>query len=146
MSNYKKLNIEPKYVHEMTEFGFQQYLKYVPYSSLIADLEYAFVGQIWNALRKDDTFSEDQNPNPQVLGITLTFPLSNWKMQSIFDENEMVKYPKYKADLNVRIGKAGEDQVEGFVKNNKPYVERKIDRGFDIINTWKFRETYLNQD
>ena len=67
-------------------------------------------------------------------------------MQSIFDENEMVKYPKYKADLNVRIGKAGEDQVEGFVKNNKPYVERKIDRGFDIINTWKFRETYLNQD
>ena len=46
MRKYKQLNIEPKYVHEMTEFGFQQYLKYVPYSVLIADLEYAFVGQI----------------------------------------------------------------------------------------------------
>ena len=46
MRNYKRINIEPKYVHEMTEFGFQQYLKYVPYSVLIADLEYAFVGQI----------------------------------------------------------------------------------------------------
>ncbi len=67
-------------------------------------------------------------------------------MQSIFDENEMLKYPKYKADLNVRIGKAGEDQVKEFVKTNKAYVERKIDRGFDIINTWKFRDTYLNQD
>lgn len=46
MRNYKRINIEPKYVHEMTEFGFQQYNKYVPYSCLIDDLEFAFVGQI----------------------------------------------------------------------------------------------------
>ncbi len=146
MAKYKKLNIEPKYVHEMTEFGFQQYLKYVPYSCLIADLEYAFVGQIWNAINKDIDSQTEQPIDRSVPGAALTFPLSDWKMQSIFDENEMLKYPKYKADLNVRIGKAGEDQVKEFVKTNKAYVERKIDRGFDIINTWKFRDTYLNQD
>ena len=44
MRNYKRINIEPKYVHGRTEFGFQQYNKYVPYSCLIDDLEYAFVG------------------------------------------------------------------------------------------------------
>ena len=146
MAKYKKLNIEPKYVHEMTEFGFQQYLKYVPYSCLIADLEYAFVGQIWNAINKDFDSQTDQPIDRTVPGAALSFPLSDWKMQSIFDENEMLKYPKYKADLNVRIGKAGEDQVKEFVRTNKAYVERKIDRGFDIINTWKFRDYYLNQD
>ena len=109
MAKYKKLNIEPKYVHEMTEFGFQQYLKYVPYSCLIADLEYAFVGQIWNAINKDFDSQTDQPIDRTVPGAALSFPLSDWKMQSIFDENEMLKYPKYKADLNVRIGKAGED-------------------------------------
>ena len=144
MAKYKKLNIEPKYVHEMTEFGFQQYLKYVPYSCLIDDLEYAFVGQIWNALRKDNASNYESHQNPAVPGTPLTFPLSDWKIPSIFDENDMLRFPKYKADLNVRIGKAGEDQFKEFVKGTKPFVERKIDRGFDIINTWKFKDTYLS--
>ena len=60
MRNYKRINIEPKYVHEMTEFGFQQYNKYVPYSCLIDDLEYAFVGQIQAKIRHLDLVSEDR--------------------------------------------------------------------------------------
>ncbi len=84
-------------------------------------------------------------PDKAVPAAVLTFPLSNWKMESIFDENDMIN-SKYQADLNVRIGKAGEDQYKELLKSEKPFVERKIDRGFDIINTWKFRDTYLNQD
>lgn len=87
MANYKKLNIEPKYVHMMTEFGFQQYLKYVPYSCLIADLEFGFVGQIHKMINKVETMSDDhKRPEEQVP--SEQFPLSNWKMSSIYDENE----------------------------------------------------------
>ena len=44
MNQYKHHNIEPRYVHQRQEIGFQQYMKYVPYSSIIDDLKMAFAG------------------------------------------------------------------------------------------------------
>ena len=35
MRKYKQLNLDPKYVHKRTEFGFNHYVKFVPNSSLI---------------------------------------------------------------------------------------------------------------
>ena len=35
MRKYKQLNIDPKYVHKRTEFGFNHYVKFVPNSCLI---------------------------------------------------------------------------------------------------------------
>jgi len=46
--------------------------------------------------------------------------------------------------LDRRTGQAGIKEVEGYQKKGEPYVERKIDRGFDIVNTWKFQQKYLN--
>ena len=85
MSNYKYLNIEPKYVHNRTEFGFQQYLKYVPYSVLIEDLEYAFVGQIQARIEQLANMSDDGRRNDEGQP-SIEFPLSKWQMKSIFDE------------------------------------------------------------
>ena len=42
MLKYKALNIKPKYVTARTEFTYNQYLKFVPFSCLIADLKFAF--------------------------------------------------------------------------------------------------------
>ena len=35
MRKYKQVNIDPKYVHKRTEFGFNHYVKFVPNSCLI---------------------------------------------------------------------------------------------------------------
>lgn len=78
MKNYKAINIEPRYVHQRQEFGFNQYLKYVPYSCLIQDLEYAFVGQIKQKVQQADYDREESK--------LVMFPLHNWKMQSLFNE------------------------------------------------------------
>jgi len=73
------------------------------------------------------------------------FPLCNWKMGSIFDER--VKGVEYwTAIFDRRTGKAGQYEVENNKKLNKNYEERKIDRGFDIVNTWKIKSTYLGPD
>ena len=55
MAEYKHLNIEPKYVHQRQEFGFQQYLKFVPYSVIIDDLKMAFAGQIKRRIKQLET-------------------------------------------------------------------------------------------
>lgn len=135
MSNYKRINIEPKYVHEMTEFGFQQYNKYVPFSCLIEDLEYAFVGQIQSKIRHLDLVSEDRNHD---LDKVAEFPLSDWKMSSIFDERGRDE-KEWETEIKQRTGQAGVEEYEKLTRAGKLFEERKIARGFDIVNTWKIK-------
>jgi len=134
MQKYKQLNIEPKYVHEMTEFGFQQYMKYVPFSCLIADLEYAFVGQIQARIHQVETMSDDNRRNDHDVE---EFPLIPWKMSAIFDERD--QGDDYRQALDRRTGKTGQKEYEAQKQKNN-----KIDRGYDIINTWKIKSKYLN--
>ena len=84
MLKYKALNVKPKYVTAKTEFTFIQYLKFVPYSCLIADLNFAFFGQIKAKLKQD----ADEWTNEALLDKSDDdiYPLSDWKMASIFDE------------------------------------------------------------
>lgn len=58
MERYKDLNINPRYVFQRMEINFQQYQKYVPYSCLISDMEYALVGQVQERQRNHDAESE----------------------------------------------------------------------------------------
>ena len=69
------------------------------------------------------------------------FPLVSWKMSSIFDERK--QGPEYWLAIDRHTGKAAEKEIESMQKQSKKYEERKIDRGFDIVNTWKIKETYL---
>ena len=143
MRNYKKLNIEPKYVHEMTEFGLQQYIKYVPYSCMIEDLEFAFVGQIKAKIKSPDMMSEENNKRADDKDVE-EFPLSNWKMKSVFDETPLKKQgQRYENLLRYRQGFKGvfsEEEVLKEMQDNETVVEN-----FDIINIWKLK-SYLKQD
>eukprot|EP00354_Favella_ehrenbergii_P011160 CAMPEP_0170453308 /NCGR_PEP_ID=MMETSP0123-20130129/1929_1 /TAXON_ID=182087 /ORGANISM="Favella ehrenbergii, Strain Fehren 1" /LENGTH=72 /DNA_ID=CAMNT_0010715629 /DNA_START=1732 /DNA_END=1950 /DNA_ORIENTATION=+ len=69
----------------MTEFGDQQYQKYVANSCLIPDLEFAFVGQIQAKLRQEELMSEDKNENERADD---EFPLVKWQVTSVYDEPE----------------------------------------------------------
>lgn len=44
------------------------------------------------------------------------------------------------------MGKTGEKEIESLIKLGKKFEERKIDRGYDIVNTWKIKSTYLISD
>ena len=141
LNEYKRKNIKPKYVHARTEFTFNQYQKFVPYSCLIEDLEYAFCGQIMDLIQKqDDVLSNDENKRVDELE---EFPLSSWKMKSIFDENDQPE--EYWQDLERRVGKTAQNEVNTLQKQNKMVIEKKIDRGFDIIRTWDIAQVKNDQ-
>ena len=99
------------------------------------DLEYAFVGQITKRIRNFDKDSDDhmKKQEPDVVD----FPLSEWRMASLFDEREMGE--EYWQALDRRVGRQAEREVEVLQKQNKPVVEKKIDRGFDIVRTWDIK-------
>ena len=66
-------------------------------------------------------------------------------MRSIFDERD--KGEEYWAAIfDRRTGRTGQVESEMNQKMSKKLEERKIDRGFDILNTWKIKSTYLGQD
>lgn len=150
MKEYKKLNIEPKYIHNRTQFGFQQYIKIVPVSVLVQDFEKAFVGQIQKKILEVENMSvenpiEANNGNNTNADRIDEFPFSNWKMSSVFDERVLGE-DYWSAIFDRRTGKTGQIESEINQKQNKKIEERKIDRGFDILNTWKIKSNYLGPD
>ena len=68
----------------------------------------------------------------------------NLEVEEKKEREEKESRVSYKLTLERRTGQAGIKEVEGYHKKGEPFVERKIDRGFDIVNTWKFKQTYLN--
>ena len=119
MNHYKQINIAPKYVHERTEFTIQQYLKIVPYSCLIEDMEYALVGQVKAKLNeKVDEHYDEEKPKTDVEAIS--FPLDKeWRMRSIFHQDEMPE--DYKANLGRREGRTAEKDLDKYQKTDKPF-------------------------
>jgi hypothetical protein len=96
MNKYKQLNIEPRYVHQRQEFGYQAYIKYVTNSCLINFLEFALVGQCKKKIKSGNVELEDNRNSDFKI---IKFPLFDWKdcpkselrmmrsiMSSIFDE------------------------------------------------------------
>ena len=135
MTQYKQSNIEPKYVHQRQEIGFQQYTKYVPYSSIIDDMKMAFAGQIKRRINQVEFGSEETNEGDEMC----VFRLRSWKMESIFDEKN--EGPEYRATLELREGKA----AERLIREKKVTDEKDLDRGYDIMRTWEI-QNFLHQD
>jgi len=116
-------------------------MKHVPYSCLIADLEFAFVGQVQTKIKQADLMSDDIKQMKEVE--MEEFPLCSWKMTALFDERDQGE--DYQAQLERRTGKTGEKEFENLKKkqNTELVKEHQIDRGFDIVNTWKIKNKYL---
>lgn len=127
MNNYKKLNIEPRYVHERQEFGFQQYLKYVPFSCMIQDLEFAFVGQLRLNIAQTDRDRDDVK--------LVTFPINkDWAMRSIYDQREYPEGYVWPQKLKVPNDPSEEEKRVMREKEGK-----RIDRA-DIRRTWQLKD------
>jgi len=92
--------------------------------------------------------SEDRHPSEVEKG--MEFPLrDDWKMSSVFDQSDWEEN-EWRTEIKLRTGQAGDDEyAEKYDKLNrtgKKFEERKIERGFDIVNTWKMKRTYCNDD
>ena len=89
-----------------------------------------------------DLVSDDRQNDPEKVA---EFPLSDWKMSSVFDERDRCTR-EWEAEVKQRTGQAGVEEYEKLMRGGKMFEERKIDRGYDIVNTWKVKETYCNDD
>lgn len=137
MSQYKLVNIEPKYVHQRQEFSLQQYMKFVPYSCLIDDLRMAFCGQVKKKMKKlEHPGSDDGNHSSECMD---AFRLKSWKMTAIFDES--VQDRAYFEQLEEREGKT----AAKLWRDKKVTNEKDLRRGYDIVGTWNIQQ-YLNFD
>ena len=134
MLKYKALNIKPKYVTARTEFTFIQYLKFVPFSCMIADLKFAFTEQIKAKIKQNaDEWTDEvlfKRSDDDI------YPLSDWKMTSIFDETDQPLDGEYWNDLRRKEGRNAEELMKNKVKVN----EKKLDWGYDILRTWKIED------
>lgn len=121
----------------------------MPFSVLIQDFQWALVGQIKAKLKAD----ENESNYGRKTDDELLFPLSDWKMNSIFDEPrkndkgpQSYEYRRYHAKLNRRKGLTGEEETRDLMRQNKKVEESKIDRGFDIHRTWNIRNILNHAD
>lgn len=114
-------------------------MKYVPYSCLIEDLEYAFCGQIKARIKVLDGMNDEERRKEEEKDF-----VTQWKMKSVFDERELgERY--WENEFDRRTGRTAEKDIEALLKANKKVEEKKLDRGFDIIRTWDIKNITPDQ-
>lgn len=111
LDKYNEFNIKPRYVFHKTEYTFQNYVKYVPYSCLIEDFIQAFVKRFGDDWKIEDEYLFKQKEDKEQ---SFDLPPSDWVLKSVLDETD--KNQEYFDQLEERKSKIGVHEIWDIAK------------------------------